>query len=181
MTQQIQRNWGMVVGGIGLIILGFICVFVPFPALMTIALLAGIGLLVVGVITIVSYFMNRQSYGLSGWSLVYGICDILLGALFVAHPLISAIDIGLLAGIFVCAYGIFSIYVAWRLRGVHGSGWAWFYAIVTLICGVCFFLWPTVFSYFLGFYMIFRGVGLATYGIAGIGAPPTPFYSRDRY
>ena len=175
-----QRQWSFVLGGICLMIIGFIFLFAPGLTLVIIATVAGIGLVVAGVIDIISYFQNRERLGLTGWSLAYGIGDIIIGLIFVIHPLITSVVIPWLVGIFVFAYGIFSIVVAWSLRGVKGAGWAWFNAIFSLICGASFFLWPEIFAYFIAFFLIFRGVALAVYGASGNGVPPTPTYSRYR-
>ena len=62
-------------------------------------------------------------------------------------------------GIFVVAYGIFEIVAAVRFRdALPGWGWVLFAGIVSLFCGIAFFLWPGTFALFLGFFLMARGV-----------------------
>ena len=180
MASSRTRNWGMIVGGICLAILGFILLLSPGLTLVFVAIYAGCGFLVVGAIDIFSYALYRNTLNLSGWALAYGIGDVILGLIFVAHPLATAVVIPWLAGIFVTAFGIFSIATAISLRGMPGSGWVWFNAIVSIICGLSFFFFPAVFAYFLAFFLIFRGISLAAFGINGENTPPTPYFNRYR-
>lgn len=178
---QTNRNWGMVCGGIALVIIGFILLFVPGITLVTIAVVAGIGLLVIGIINIISYFAMRSTANLSGWALAYGIGDVILGVIFLFHPLVTAVVIPWLVGIFIIAYGVFSIVIAWSLRGVRGAGWMWFNAIYSILCGLCFIIWPEIFAYVLAFFLMFRGVSLGVYGASGEDVPPSmPTYGAFR-
>lgn len=99
--------------------------------------------------------------------LAYAICDIILGVLFIVHPIASAVVIPWVMGIFVVAYGIFEIVAAVRFHSVlPGWGWVLFAGIVSLFCGIAFFLWPGTFALFLGFFLMARGVQMAVYGVS---------------
>ena len=77
--------------------------------------------------------------GLSAWALAYAACDIILGVLFIAHPVVSAVVIPWVMGIFVIAYGIFEVVAAVRFhREIPGWGWVLFAGIVSLFCGIAF-------------------------------------------
>ena len=100
-------------------------------------------------------------------ALAYAICDIILGVLFIVHPIASAVVIPWVMGIFVVAYGIFEIVAAVRFRdALPGWGWVLFAGIVSLFCGIAFFLWPGTFALFLGFFLMARGVQMAVYGVS---------------
>ena len=65
------------------------------------------------------------------------------------------------------AYGIFEIVAAVRFRdALPGWGWVLFAGIVSLFCGIAFFLWPGTFALFLGFFLMARGVQMAVYGVS---------------
>ena len=148
-----KRDWGMFAAGVALIIVGFVFLWAPGLTLVCIAAVAGAMFLVVGAFDLYTYARYHKSLDLSGWLLAYAICDIVLGLMFLIHPLIAAEVIPWVAGAFMAAYGIFEIVAAVQLRGA-----------VSILCGVFFFIWPASFAIFLAFFLMMRGVTLAVYG-----------------
>lgn len=161
-----KRDWGMFAAGVALIIIGFVFLWVPGLTLVSIAAVAGAMLLAVGAFDVYTYVRYRQSLDLSGWLIAYAICDIILGIMFLVHPIVAAAVIPWLAGAFVVAYGIFEIIAAARLRRAISWGWLLLAGVVSVLCGVFFFIWPASFALFLGFFLMMRGVTLAVYGVA---------------
>ena len=156
MDIKVGRNWGLFAAGIALVIIGFVLLMVPGLTLVSIAVIAGCMFLAAGIVDAYAYFKYREAEGLSGWALAYAICDIILGVLFIVHPIASAV-----------AYGIFEIVAAVRFRdALPGWGWVLFAGIVSLFCGIAFFLWPGTFALFLGFFLMARGVQMAVYGVS---------------
>ena len=167
MDIKVGRNWGLFAAGIALVIIGFVLLMVPGLTLVSIAVIAGCMFLAAGIVDAYAYFKYREAEGLSGWALAYAICDIILGVLFIVHPVVSAVVIPWVMGIFVVAYGIFEIVAAVRFRdALPGWGWVLFAGIVSLFCGIAFFLWPGTFALFLGFFLMARGVQMAVYGVS---------------
>ena len=141
MDIKVGRNWGLFAAGIALVIIGFVLLMVPGLTLVSIAVIAGCMFLAAGIVDAYAYFKYREAEGLSGWALAYAICDIILGVLFIVHPIASAVVIPWVMGIFVVAYGIFEIVAAVRFRdALPGWGWVLFAGIVSLFCGIAFFL-----------------------------------------
>lgn len=167
MDIKVGRNWGLFAAGIALIIIGFVLLMVPGLTLVTIAVVAGCMFLAAGIVDAWAYFKYRKSVGLSGWALAYALCDIVLGVLFIIHPIASAVVIPWVMGIFVIAYGIFEIVAAVRFHSVlSGWGWTLFAGIVSVLCGIAFFVAPGTFALFLGFFLMARGVQMAVYGVS---------------
>ena len=167
MDIKVGRNWGLFAAGIALVIIGFVLLMVPGLTLVSIAVIAGCMFLAAGIVDAYAYFKYREAEGLSGWALAYAVCDIILGVLFIVHPIASAVVIPWVMGIFVVAYGIFEIVAAVRFHdALPGWGWVLFAGIVSLFCGIAFFLWPGTFALFLGFFLMARGVQMAVYGVS---------------
>ena len=155
MDIKVGRNWGLFAAGIALVIIGFVLLMVPGLTLVSIAVIAGCMFLAAGIVDAYAYFKYREAEGLSGWALAYAICDIILGVLFIVHPIASAVVIP------------FEIVAAVRFHSVlPGWGWVLFAGIVSLFCGIAFFLWPGTFALFLGFFLMARGVQMAVYGVS---------------
>lgn len=159
-----KRDWGMLAAGIALIIVGFVFLWAPGLTLVSIAAVVGAMFLAVGAFDVYAYVRHRRSLGLSGWLLAYAVCDIVLGVVFLIHPILAAEVIPWVAGAFMAAYGIFEIVAAVQLRGAVTWGWLLLGGIVSILCGACFFIWPASFAVFLAFFLMMRGVALAVYG-----------------
>lgn len=160
-----KRDWGLVVGGIALVIIGFVLLLWPGLTMVSVATLAGIMFLVAGVLDIVNIFRFREQGSSIAWAVVNAVLNVVLGVLFLWHPLTGAIVLAWWLGAFIMAYGVFAIATAVGMRGA-GTGWGWMLCngIVSVICGVAFFFMPEMFAYFLGFFLMMRGVTMAVYG-----------------
>ncbi len=106
MDIKVGRNWGLFAAGIALVIIGFVLLMVPGLTLVSIAVIAGCMFLAAGIVDAYAYFKYREAEGLSGWALAYAICDIILGVLFIVHPIASAVVIPWVMGIFLMARGV---------------------------------------------------------------------------
>lgn len=187
MNEGSGRDWSLVVAGIALVILGIVFLFSPTMTLVTIAVVAGIALVAVGLVDLVLYLRYRHERGISGWAVAYAVCDILLGAVLLIHPLVSAAVIPWLVGVCLIAYGVLEIVAAWRIRSTGlrirvdmarslgvgmatstAEGWGWVLAggIAAIVCGLLFFFVPAVFAVILSAFLIARGAMMAAYGVS---------------
>lgn len=185
MNTAAKRDWGMIVSGIALVIVGLVFLVVPGLTLVAIAVVAGIALLAMGIVDLIAYIRYHKALDLSGWALAYALASIVLGAAFVLHPLISASVIPWLAAACVAAFGVIEIITAIRLRSgkprldVHIAsstgldfatssnvawGWMLFSGIVALICAVAFAAVPESFAMFLAFFLMMQGIMTIAHG-----------------
>lgn len=181
-TKVKKHDWWTIVGGVCLAILGVAVMMVPGITLVTLGIIAGVLLAVAGVAEIVSYFVYKDTGLTSGWQIAGGVCNIVLAAIFLANPIMTAIMLPWLAGIMIAVYGVFSIVGGANLRQVMPSSWGWFIAngVIAIICALLFWLYPESFVIYLGIFFIFRGLTMVvfgwatkttqvTYDLAGIG------------
>lgn len=161
-----KHDWTLIVIGILLIVCGGVFAFMPGATLVTLTAFAGAMLLVSGIFAIFNYFRFRDTDFVSGWTIFYGILDILLGLMFLIHPILLAGVIPWLIGIFIVAFGIYEIIAAFKVRkaGVSMWGWALFSGILEIILGILFFIFPAIVVYFLAAFLIIRGVTLIIFG-----------------
>ena len=152
-----KRDWGVIVAGVLLVICAFVCLLMPGVTLVTITMIAGAGFLVSGIMDVIEYARFRKQLMLSGWVLAYAILDILIGAMFLLHPLAFSVVLPWLIGGFFIVFGVFEIVMAmW--------GWAVFSGVVGVLCGLTFFLSPATLSIFIALFMIMRGATLLVFG-----------------
>lgn len=168
-TVKRDRNWSIIIPGILLIFFGLLCAFYPGLTLLSVTFVAGAGFIFAGVVNIVSYFRERKMQNLSGWYIAYGILDILIGLMFVIHPMATAYVLPWLIGAFIIAYAIVEIFSVIALRKTIGSIWGvgLVSAILSLIIGVMFFLFPATLVIFIAVFAIIRGATLIAAGWSG--------------
>lgn len=161
-----KHDWGVIIAGILLLICAFVCLLMPGITLVTITLFAGAGFLVSGIMDVVEYVRFRDQLALSGWALAYAILDILVGLMFLLHPVAFAVVLPWLIGSFFIVFGIFEVIAAFKGRNVGMPLWG--IPIVTgvlgVICGITFFVSPATFAVFIALFMIMRGVSLLVFG-----------------
>lgn len=163
-----KHDWGMILGGVLIIILGALLYVFPGFSAVNLAFVAGIAFLCMGIFEVVSYIQNRKDGIATGWTLASAICSFVLGALFLVHPIITATAVIWVLGWFVIFYGIFAIVLAITMRKtVPGIWWLMLLnGIVALLCGIMFDIMPASFVIFLGIFLIIRGVTMVVYGFS---------------
>ena len=166
MNTKTERNWQLIVAGILFIIFGLVCAFFPGLTLASIAFIVGAAFMVSGVVNIATFIRDRDLLGFSGWILAYGILDVLIGAMFVIHPFAFAAVLPWVIGAFVLVFGIYEVVTTFMVKraGLPLWGWMLFSGIVSVLCGITFFVAPASFSIFLSVFILMRGVSLVFYG-----------------
>ncbi|RDB63378.1 hypothetical protein C1878_05850 [Gordonibacter sp. 28C] len=161
-----KHDWGLIVAGVLLVLCAFFFLVAPGLTLVTITAIAGAAFLVSGVFDIINYARFHKVMNLSGWAIAYAVLDIIIGLMFLVHPLAFAAVIPWVIGAFFIVFGVFEIIGAFRVRktGISMWGWMLFSGIVGALCGLTFFVSPASFSIFLSVFILMRGVSLVFYG-----------------
>lgn len=162
-----RRDYGLLLSGIALILIAFAIMLWPGATLVTIAIITGVVLLLMGIVDIMSYSRIRNSTDRSGWMVVNAVLDIVLGGMFLLHPIITASALPWLAGVFIIAYGIMAVASAFAFRPM-GPLWVAMLinGIVSVLIGIMFIANPAYFIYLLGIYLIVRGAVMCVSSLA---------------
>lgn len=160
-----KHDWGLIVAGIALVLVALVFFFLPGISLVSLTIIAGCAFLVAGVFDLINYFRFRDAMALSGWTLVYALCDIVLGIALIASPLLFSAIIPWVCGAFFIAFGIMELVNAGRAKSAgYSMGWQIISGIVSILCGLMFFIAPASFSIFLSVFLMMRGFSLMFYG-----------------
>ena len=161
-----KHDWGLIAAGALLILCSFIFFVAPGITLVTITAIAGAAFLVSGIMDLVNYIRYRKTAGLSAWAVVYAVCDFIIGAMLLIHPLLYSAVIPWVVGVFFIAFGVMELFGAGQLRKGGAPAWGWmvFSGIVSILCGVMFFVAPASLSIFLSVFVLMRGASLIFYG-----------------
>ena len=151
-----ERNWSLIVPGVLLIFFGALCAFYPGITLLSVTFVAGAGFIFAGIVNIISYVRERKTAGLSGWYVAYGILDIIIGLMLVIRA-------------FIMAYSIVEIFSIIASRKQLGSIWGLglVSAILSLLVGICFFIFPESLAIFIAVFAVIRGATLIASGWSG--------------
>lgn len=161
-----KHDWGLVFAGIALAVAGLFCLEAPGLTIVTIAAVVGAFFLVAGVFDIIGYVRFRNIMPRSGWELAYAIIDVLLGLVFLLHPLAFSAVVPWLVGLCFVAFAIFEIVTAVKAKGFGVPMWGWplFSGVLNALCGIAFFVWPEMLSVFLAMILLVRAASLIVYG-----------------
>jgi uncharacterized membrane protein HdeD (DUF308 family) len=167
--------WFIVLGVIW-IILGLAVLAEPWYATFALVLVAGIFLLVGGIIHTVQAFFTRGWRGFL-FHLLEGLLCILVGILLIADPVRGAIGLTLLIGIFLLVGGVVRCVLAVMVRGA--PVWIWLLVdglIEILLAFIILSNWPGsaawVIGLFIGIRMLFTGASMLALGVVPRGAAP---------
>lgn len=156
--------------GIIAVILGILAIALPGIFTLGVEILVGSLLLVAGLAQVFAAF---GSIGSKNWwlALLTGVLATVIGILFLINPFKGAAALTALLGIFFLVSGMFRLFYCIQLKGVPGTGFGIFNAIVTLILGILVLAgWPSssvyVIGILLGIDLLFLGFFLINFGNA---------------
>lgn len=158
-----SKNWfWFFIWGIALLVLGMIAIVSStLTTIITIEFL-GILIFISGVVVIVDAFTFwlRKGRGFL-LHLLIGILYCLVGAMFIANPILTSISLTFVLGIFYLVISLFRFYYAFAYRSPQW-GWTLVNAIVTLILGILILTsWPAsglfIIGMFVGIDLLFAG------------------------
>jgi uncharacterized membrane protein HdeD (DUF308 family) len=158
---QLSRAWwllllvGLLCGAAGVIVL-----VQPDISLATLAVVAGIFLLIDGVYDVIVAIADRTEG--SGMLALVGVISAIVGIILVRHPTGSVVAIALLLGIWLVCIGVVRLIRAFAL--VEYRGWNLLVAFVEIIAGIVIVSSPgigvTTLAILVGIAFIVRGIGL---------------------
>lgn len=160
-------DWALVVGGVLLFACGLGAALYPGLTLVTMTSLVGAGFLVSGIADAVFYARNRRLLGLDGWALAYAVLDIIVGLMFLLHPLALSGVIPWLVGVFFVAFGVFEVVAGLKARkaGVPMWGMPVFSGVVNLLAGIGLVLVPAAVVFLIALFALWRGAMLVVEGV----------------
>lgn len=155
-----KAKWSLVGQGVILLVLGVICLVWPGIALATVTTMVGIGFLISGIASIAGFAALGAFSLFPGWALLDGVVNVLLGILFLMHPLASAYTLLWLIATLILVGGVMQLVSCWRLRKAGNSSWGFvlFGGVLTVILGILVLSYPALVVYYLAFFAILYGI-----------------------
>jgi uncharacterized membrane protein HdeD (DUF308 family) len=171
-----HRGWFLFLG-VALLVLGILAIIYDVTATVISVLVFGWILIIGGVVEIVHGYQTHR-WGGFFLHLLIGLLYVVVGILFLVEPLLAAVTLTLVLGVFFVVGGLFEIFSAIRLRPPH-VWWDVLAGIVTALLGVLLWIqWPASGLWFIGLAvginMIFRGWAWIMLSMAAGKLPVVP-------
>jgi uncharacterized membrane protein HdeD (DUF308 family) len=119
--QTYSRWWVQLIGGIAGIIIGLLVFFWPEKTALVLFTLAGIWAIVTGLFHLIAAFAFPAGLGLGGMLALSGILLVIVGAVFILHPVASIMSLVWVLGLFAILYGIVLCVRAFQYRSSYRS------------------------------------------------------------
>jgi len=158
--------WLIALVGVLSLAAGIVIIFKPGDSLATLAVIAGIFLLIDGIIELVAALMHSTTD--RGLVAIIGAITAIVGVLLIRHPVQGVTLVALLIGIWLIAVGVIRLVAAFASE--EGRGWGIFAGLIELIAGIVIVSSPnigyTTLAILVGIAFIVNGVGMVALGWA---------------
>jgi uncharacterized membrane protein HdeD (DUF308 family) len=158
--------WLLVLGGLLSFVAGVIILIKPGDSLATLAVIAGIFLLVDGIFELASSFMSSTRN--RGMAALFGVITAIVGVLLIRHPIGGVAAVALLIGLWLIVIGV--IRFATAFDEYEYRGWYALAGALELIAGIVIVANPDIgfatLAILVGIGFIVNGIGLGALGWA---------------
>jgi len=156
--------WLLLLVGLLSIVVGVIFLFKPGNSLAALAVIAGIFLLIDGIVELVSSFMRSTPN--RGIAALFGVLTAIVGVLLIRHPIGGVTAVALLIGLWLIAIGV--IRFATAFGEYEHRGWHALAGALELIAGIVIVANPNIgyatLAILVGIGFILNGIGLTALG-----------------
>ena len=161
----VQHWWLMMLAGILCIALGIAVFVFPLKSYVTLSILAGILMLLVGAAQLIIASTSGNYLAMRGYMLVGGVIDLILGLLLCVYPGVTMALLPVMLGIWMMYHSFMMIAFGGDLETfrVKGSGWTILGGV--LLLALSFVVLVNPFSAGIAAVIVLSGVGLIVFGI----------------
>ena len=140
-------DWGQFITGILFLIAAFVVMRYPLATLKTVTFIFAVVAIIRGIAILAGYSTLRQLTGKLAWvSLLMGICDLVIGVIFLVNSNFGVATITMMFAIWFLVDSVGSLFNVGHLR-IAGTGWFVLYLvldILAVIVSLMLFMQPVV-------------------------------------
>jgi uncharacterized membrane protein HdeD (DUF308 family) len=161
----IKHWWLLAVAGILCILLGIVVFAFPLGSYVTLAILFGVLLLLVGAAKLISASTSANFFMMRGYVIVSGVLDLLIGIFLCIYPGITLAALPVMMGFWMLynSFVLIGFSGDFDTFGIPGSGWVIGGGILLLILSILVLVNP--FGAGIATVVILAGAGLIVFGI----------------
>lgn len=161
----VQHWWLMMLAGVLCVALGIAVFVFPLQSYVTLSILAGILMLLVGAAQLIIASTSGNYLAMRGYMLVGGLIDLILGLLLCIYPGVTMALLPIMLGIWMMYHSFMIIAFGGDMETfrVKGSGWTIIGGV--LLLALSFVVLVNPFSAGIAAVIVLSGVGLIVFGI----------------
>lgn len=161
----VQHWWLMMLAGVLCVALGIAVFVFPLQSYVTLSILAGILMLLVGAAQLIIASTSGNYLAMRGYMLVGGVIDLILGLLLCIYPGVTMALLPIMLGIWMMYHSFMIIAFGGDMETfrVKGSGWTIIGGV--LLLALSFVVLVNPFSAGIAAVIVLSGVGLIVFGI----------------
>ncbi|BEQ13694.1 HdeD family acid-resistance protein [Desulfoferula mesophila] len=157
-----QHRGSLLIAGIISLFLGSLAILAPLVATMAVVWIIGAVILAQGIIQLIHCFKSAH-WSAFAWNLLWAVVYVIAGGLILARPLLGAVTLTLLLGVFFLFEGAVKVGLAMKIKPASRWGWVLFSGAMGLLLGIIILAgWPGdtalgILGLLLGIDLIFGG------------------------
>ena len=162
----IRHWWLLLLAGLLLVAGGIVVFCNPVESYLTLSIMSGVLMLVTGIVELVIASTSRNYFAMRGYSIIGGICDLLLGILMCCYPGMTLVLLPVMLGAYMLYHSFMIIGFGSDLQAfrVPGAGWSIVLGILLLLLSIFVLINP--FSIGIGAVIVLTGVSMLLLGAA---------------
>lgn len=164
-ARAIKHWWLLAVAGILCIALGIVVFAFPLQSYVTLAILFGVLLLVVGAAKLISASTSANFFMMRGYVIVSGVLDLLIGIFLCIYPGVTLVALPIMMGFWMMynSFVLIGFSGDFETFGIPGFGWVIGGGILLLVLSILVLVNP--FGAGIATVVVLAGVGLIVFGI----------------
>ena len=145
-ARAIKHWWLLAVAGILCILLGIVVFAFPLQSYVTLAILFGVLLLIVGAAKLISASTSANFFMMRGYVIVSGVLDLLIGIFLCIYPGVTLVALPIMMGFWMMynSFVLIGFSGDFDTFGIPGSGWVIGGGILLLILSILVLVNPSV-------------------------------------
>ena len=164
-ARAIKHWWLLAVAGVLCIVLGIMVFVFPLESYVTLAIIFGVLLLIVGAAKLISASTSANFFMMRGYVVVSGVLDLLIGIFLCIYPGVPLVALPVMMGFWMMynSFVLIGFSGDFDTFGIPGSGWVIGGGILLLILSILVLVNP--FGAGIATVVVLAGVGLIVFGI----------------
>lgn len=164
-ARAVKHWWLLLISGLLCIVAGILVFIFPMESYMTLSILFGILMLIVGAAQLIIASTSGNYLAMRGYVIAGGILDLLLGIFLCLYPAVTVVLLPIMLGIWMMYHSFMIIAFGGDLETfrIGGSAWVTVGGILLLLLSILILVNP--FSAGIATVIVVTGVGLLVFGL----------------
>lgn len=164
-ARTVKHWWLMLIAGLLCLVMGIVVFVFPLESYVTLAILFGVLMLVVGAIQLIVASTSGNYLTMRGYFVVGGVMDLILGIFLCIYPGVTLVALPIMMGFWMMynSFVLIGFSGDFETFGIPGSGWVIGGGILLLVLSILVLVNP--FGAGIATVVVLAGVGLIVFGI----------------